>query len=278
MLQPGRVVVVYMSKAPLGGRLVEPFPRPLGYHHSPTRPHGRRHPVKDKVQVRHVMQRRARDERVDGLRQRVSLKFAATVIRPLGGFGVDAHGVVPGRPERGHQPARRAAADLDHDRRSGRQRGLGVRPDLRHPAVITGHAVTVRGRRPFAVTLFSYRTRGGVSSAPAFPLVRRSAGLVARLLCHVMEMAEHGAAERSQRVPHGGHHPLRRHRPHPPAGPASNPPSPPRPRPDGIAYRIACSYPTKIDGYCTRSWRRIAGCRAAGLPDHAAAVGWRTGR
>jgi hypothetical protein len=137
-----------MGEAPRGGRLVEPLPRPLGYHDGTARPDSRRHPVKYKVQIRHVMQRRARDERVDGLRERVSLKLAATVVRPFRGLGVDAHGVIPGRPERRHQPARRAAADLHHHRGSGRQRGLGERPDLSHPAVITGHAATVRGNRP----------------------------------------------------------------------------------------------------------------------------------
>jgi hypothetical protein len=146
-MHPGRVVVVHMAEAPAGGRLVEPFPRPFGYHHSPARPYGRRHPVKYEVQVRHVMQRRARDEGVDRLRERVSLELATMVVRPLRGFRVDARGVVSCRPESGYQSARRAAADLHHYRRRARQRRLGERPDLGHPAVIMGHAVTVCGKR-----------------------------------------------------------------------------------------------------------------------------------
>ena len=137
-------------EAPLRGALVEPLPRPLGDDQRPAGPE-RCCDVPDHLaDVRHVVERSARDDRVDGLLGLELLEADLVEAGSRRGIGVDSGRVVATLAQPRHEAARRAAPELEDGRRRGRQPGADEWPHGGRPAlgVHAGDPIRVWYNRP----------------------------------------------------------------------------------------------------------------------------------
>jgi len=95
-----------------------------------------------------MVQRRARDDRVEGTAHVVLLELGAHERVSIRRVGVDADDVVPGQLQRRHEPTQRTAPDLQHARRRWRQMLAYEGKCGRQPALVHLLVAVVRHRLP----------------------------------------------------------------------------------------------------------------------------------
>jgi hypothetical protein len=97
-MQPARIVagLGQPGETPPGGRFVKSLPRPFHDHRRAAGNQRGMHLVEHLVEVGHVVQRRARDDRVDRAAQVTVLERGLTVGRPRRRFRVDPGRLVSG--------------------------------------------------------------------------------------------------------------------------------------------------------------------------------------
>jgi hypothetical protein len=94
---PARVAVGggKSGEAPPRSFLIEPLPCPLDHDYYPGGSDGRGDPVDNVVQVGHMVQRRARHNRIHWVGHVMVLELGSVVVGPVRGLRIDPDSVVP---------------------------------------------------------------------------------------------------------------------------------------------------------------------------------------
>ena len=133
-------------EAPAGRDFVELLPVPLDDDHAPIAAEHAGDSLEHRSGIGHVMQRRARHDRVDRCRKVGALELDALVGRAVRRRGIHADSLVAVGKQRWDKPAEVAAPDFDNGRGRRRQPRPDARPHRRQPQLLGVHDRSVTHR------------------------------------------------------------------------------------------------------------------------------------